>query len=98
MHESEVVQLCPTPSDPMDCSLPGSSVHGIFQARVLEWVAIAFSMSNLDSILKSRDITLPTEVRLVKAMVFPVVMCGCESWTVKKTELMLLNCGVGEDS
>ena len=41
--ESEVAQLCPTPSDPMDCSLPGSSVHGIFQARVLEWVAIAFS-------------------------------------------------------
>ena len=41
--ESEVVQSCPTLSDPMDCSLPGSSVHGIFQARVLEWVAIAFS-------------------------------------------------------
>ena len=43
-------------------------------------------MSNLDSILKSRDITLPTKVRLVKAMIFPVVMCGCESWTVKKAE------------
>ena len=43
--ESEVAQLCPTRSDPMDCSLPGSSVHGIFQARVLEWVAIAFSAS-----------------------------------------------------
>ena len=43
-------------------------------------------ISNLDSILKSRDITLPTKVRLVKAMVFPVVMCGCESWTVKKAE------------
>ena len=43
-------------------------------------------MTNLDSIFKSRDITLPTKVRLVKAMVFPVVMCGCESWTVKKTE------------
>ena len=41
--ESEVAQLCPTPSDPMDCSLPGSSIHGIFQARVLEWGAIAFS-------------------------------------------------------
>ena len=54
-------------------------------------------MSNLDSIFKSRDITLPTKVRLVKALVFPVVMYGCESWTVKK-ELMLLNCGVGEDS
>ena len=44
------------------------------------------SMTNLDSILKSTDITLPTKVRLVKAMVFPVVMCGCESWTVKKAE------------
>ena len=54
---------------------------------------------NLDSILKSRDITLPTKVRLVKAMVFPVVMYGCESWTIKKAEeLMFLNCGVGEDS
>ena len=58
-------------------------------------------MTNLDSIFKSRDITLPTKVRLVKAVVFPVVMYGCESWTVKKLsteELMLLNCGVGEDS
>ena len=56
-------------------------------------------MTNLDSILKSRDITLPTKVRLVKAIVFPVVMYGCESWTVKKAEeLMLLNCGIREDS
>ena len=58
-------------------------------------------MTNLDSILKSRDITFPAKVRLVKAMVFPVVMFGCESWTVKKAEckeLMLLKCGVGEDS
>ena len=58
-------------------------------------------MTNLDSVFKSRDITLPTKVHLVKAMVFPVVMYGCESWTVKKTErqrIMLLNCGVGEDS
>ena len=58
-------------------------------------------MTNLDSILKSRDITLPTKVCVVKAMVFPVVMYGCESWTVKKAESkksMLLNCGVGEDS
>ena len=57
-------------------------------------------MTNLDSIFKSRDITLPTKVRLVKAMVFPVVMYGCESWTVKRLsteELMPLNCGVGED-
>ena len=57
-------------------------------------------MVNVDSIFKSRDITLLTKVRLVKAMVFPVVMYGCESWTVKRLsteELMLLNCGVGED-
>ena len=56
-------------------------------------------MTNLDSIFKIIDITLPTKVRLVKAMVFPVVPYGCESWTIKKAEeLMLLNCGVGEDS
>ena len=58
-------------------------------------------MTNLDSKLKSRDVTLPAKVRLVKAMVFPVVMYGYESWTIKKAEhrrLMLLNCGVGEDS
>ena len=58
-------------------------------------------MTNLDSILKSRDIMLPSKVQLVKAMVFPVVMYGCESWTIKKLsaeELMLLNCGVGEES
>ena len=58
-------------------------------------------MTNLDSIFKSRDTTLPTKVHLVKAMVFPVVMYGCESWTVKTAERwrrMLLNCGVGEDS
>ena len=55
-------------------------------------------MTNLDSILKSRDITFPTKVCLVKAMVFPVVMYGCESWTMSTEELMLLNCGVGEDS
>ena len=65
------LQSCLTLRNPMDCSLPGSSVHGIFQARVLEWGAIAFSMY------------------------------GCESWTIKNAEceeLMLLNCGVGEDS
>ena len=58
-------------------------------------------MTNLDSILKSRDITLLTKVHIVKAMVFPVVVYGFESWTIKKAEhqeLMLLNCGVGEDS
>ena len=64
-------------------------------------------MSNLDNIFKSRDITLPIKVHLVEAMVFPVVMYGCESWTVKKAECRridasideeLMNCGVGEDS
>ena len=58
-------------------------------------------MTNVDSIFKSRDITLPTNVHLVKALIFPVVMYGCESWTPRKLstkELMLLNCGVGEDS
>ena len=56
---------------------------------------------DLDSILKSRDITLPTKIHLVKGMVFPIVMYGFESWTIKKAEnqkLRLLNCGVGEDS
>ena len=58
-------------------------------------------MTNLDSIFKSRHITLPTQVRLAKATVFPVVMYGCESWTVKKAEsqrIDAMNCGVGEDS
>ena len=60
------------------------------------------AMTNLDSILKSRDITLPTKVHLVKVMAFSVVIYGCESWTIKTAKcrriLMLLNCGVGEDS
>ena len=57
-------------------------------------------MTNLDSILKTRDITMPTKVHLVKAMVFSVVMYGCESWTTRRLyaeELILLNCGVRED-
>ena len=57
------------------------------------------AMTNLDNILKSRDITSLTKVHLVKAMVFPVVLYGCDSWTIKSIEeLMLVNCGVGEDS
>ena len=58
-------------------------------------------LTNLDSILKSSDMTLPIKVHIVKAMIFPVVMYGCESWTINKAEheeLMPLNCGVGEDS
>ena len=64
------------------------------------WLLGRKAMTNLDSILKSRDITLPTKVCTVRAMVFPVVMYGCERWIIKKVEmeeLMLLNCGVGED-
>ena len=121
--ESEVAQSCPTLSNPMDCSLPGSSIHGIFRARVLEWGAIVSpitswqregekvesvadflllgskitvdgdcsheikgqlllgrkAMTDLDSLLKSRDITLPKKVPIVKGMVFLVVMYGCKS-------------------
>ena len=59
-------------------------------------------LTNLDSIFQSKDVSLPTKVHLAKAMAFPVVMYGCESWTVNKAEeleeLMLLNCGFGEDS
>ena len=58
-------------------------------------------MTNLDSILKTRDITLPTKVHLVRAMVFPVIMYGCESWTIKKAEHQNIDAfklGVGEDS
>ena len=74
-----------------DCS------HEIKRSLLLGRKAI----TNLDSILKNEDITLPAKVYLVKALVFPVVMYGCESWTIKKLsakELMLLNYGVGEDS
>ena len=75
----------------------GDCSHGIKRRLLLGRKII----TNLDSILKSRDITLSTKVHLVKAMVFPVVMYGCKSWAVKKTEprrMMLLKCGVGEDS
>ena len=77
--------------------MDGDCSHEIKRHLLLERKA----MTNLDSILKSRDITLSTKVHLVKAVVFPVVMYGCESWTIKKAsikELMLLNCGVGEDT
>ena len=82
------LQSCLTLCDTTDGSPPGSAIPGILQARKLEWVAIWKIpwMTNLDSILKSRDSTLPTKVCLVKAMVFPVVMYRCESWTIKKAE------------
>ena len=76
----------------------GDCSHEIKRHLLLGWKV----MTNLDSIFKSRDITLSTKVHLVKAMVFLVVMYGCKSWTIKKAkcieELMLLNCSVGEDS
>ena len=75
----------------------GNCSHEIKRCLVLRRKVLA----NLDSILKSRDITLSRKVCLVKATVFPVVMNGCESWNIKKSEhrsMMLLNCGVGEDS
>ena len=74
----------------------GDCSHGIKRCLLLG----RKFMTNLDSILKSRDITLLTKIHLVKAMVFPVVMYGCETWTIKKVsmeELMFLNYGVGED-
>ena len=77
-------------------TVDGNCSHAIKRHLLLERKA----MTSLDSIFKSRDITLPAKVRLVKAMVFPVVVYRCESWTIKLSteELMLLNCGVGEYS
>jgi len=76
----------------------GDCSHEIKRRLLLRRKAI----TNLDSIVNSRDITLPTKVHLVKAMVFPVVMYGCESWTIKKAEHLRIdaffNCGAGEDS
>ena len=84
--------LCSKITADHDCS------HEIKSCLLLERKA----MTNLDNILKSRDVTLPTKFSIVKAMVFPVVTYGCESWTINKAEstkeLMLLNCGVGGDS
>ena len=87
-----------------DFIFPGSKItaDGDFSHEIKRRLLLGRKvMTNLDSILKSRDITLPTKVRLVKATVFPVVLYGCESWTIKKLsteELILLNCGVGKDS
>ena len=79
------------------CPADGDRDHEIKRCLLFERKA----MTNLDSVLKSRDITLPTKVGIVKAMFFPVIMYGCESWTIKRLsteELMLSNCGAGEDS
>ena len=83
-EESEVAQSCPTLCDPMDSSLHQAPPSMGF-SRQEYWSGLPF-MTNLDSILKSRDITLPTKVPIVKAMVFLVVMYGCESWTIEKAE------------
>ena len=85
LHQ-EVTQSCLTLFDPLDCSLPGSSIHGIFQAEYWIGVPLLSPMTNVDSILKSRDITLPTKVHQVKDMAFLIVMYGCDSWTIKKAE------------
>ena len=78
------------------------TADGDFSHEIKRYLSLGRkAMTNLDSILKSRDITLPTKVQLVKAVVFPVITYGCESWTIKEVESkewMLLNCGVGEDS
>ena len=83
--------LCAPESWSQDRVLPAPLYLAVLRVRI---------MTNLDSILKSRDITLQTKVRLVKVMVFPVVMYGCESWTIKKAEhqRIILNYGVAEDS
>ena len=63
------------------------TADGDYSHKIKRWLLLGRkAMTNLDSILKSRDITLPTKAHIVKAMVFPVVMCGCESWTIKKAE------------
>ena len=90
-RHSDLIFLGPNVTADVDCS------HEIKRRLLLRRKA----MTNLDSALKSRDITLPTKVCRVKAMVFPLVLYRCESWTIKKDEcqkLMLLNCGAGEDS
>ena len=78
------------------------SVDGDCSHETSRWLLLGRkAMTNPDSVLKSKNITLPTKVRIVTAMVFPVVVYGCESWNIKKQstkELMLLNCGAGEDS
>ena len=81
--------------------LAPKSLQMVTAAMKVRCCSLQEKLTNLDSILKSRDISLPTKVRLVKDTVFPVVMYGCEIWTVKKAEhrrIDALNCGVGEDS
>ena len=89
--ESEVAQLCPTPRDPMDCSLPGSSVHGIFQARVLEWGAIAFSstMSRTKKLIFDKILLVKNFTHI--SPVFPVMFYFCSIILPRKCIYLLLN-------
>ena len=109
IHKTKIMVSGPITSWQIDGETVEIVTDFIFWApKSLQMVTAAMKLkdaykiiTNLDSILKSRDITLPRKVPLVKAMVFPVVMYGCESWTKRKLsaeELMLVNCGVGEDS
>ena len=92
--ESEVAQSCPTPSDPMDCSLPGSSVHGIFQARGLEWVAIAFSdIQDVTTLMTPLSLSSFT---LIKKLFSSSLLSAIR--VIHKMILKLSNCGAGEDS
>ena len=84
--ESEVVQLCPTLIDPMDWSLPGSSIHGIFQARVLEWGAIAFSDDKPRQSIKKQRHHFTNKGLYSQSYDFSSVVYGCESWIIKKGE------------
>ena len=85
------LQSCPTLRDPMDCSLPGSSIHGVFQARVLERGAIAFSDDQPRQHIKKQRHYFANKVHLIKAVGLPVVMHACESWTIKKAEHKRIN-------
>ena len=82
--ESEVAQSHLTLSDPVDCSLPGSSAYGICQARVLEWVAIAFSDDKPRQCIKKQRYHFANKGLYGESMVFAIVMYGCESWTIKQ--------------
>ena len=84
--ESEVTQLCPTLCDPMDCSPSGSSIHGIFQARVLEWGAITFSDDQPRQHIKKQRHYFVNKCPSNQGSGFPLVMYGCESWTIKEAE------------
>ena len=84
--ENEVTQSCPSLCNPMDCSLQAPLSMGFSRQEYWSGLLLPSPITNLDSIFKSRDITLLTKVHLVKAMVFPVVMYGCESWTMKKAD------------